>query len=154
MKAAVFIYLQFIIQQKIMPTVFSKIVNGEIQAYKVAESNDYLAFLDINPLAKGHVLVIPKKETDYIFDIEDDAYIGLWMFAKIVALGIKKVYPCEKVGVAVVGLEVAHAHIHLIPINEVTDIDFSRPKLNLSPEELVESAEAIRDAVLTVTHKE
>src|SRR5690606_5210635 len=98
MKAAVFIYLQFIIQQKIMPTVFSKIVNGEIQAYKVAESNDYLAFLDINPLAKGHVLVIPKKETDYIFDIEDDAYIGLWMFAKIVALGIKKVYPCEKVG--------------------------------------------------------
>lgn len=137
-----------------MPTVFSKIVNGEIQAYKVAESNDYLAFLDIHPLAKGHVLVIPKKETDYLFDIEDDTYIGLWMFAKIVALGIKKVYPCEKVGVAVVGLEVAHAHIHLIPIDEVADIDFSRPKLQLSPEELAESAEAIKNAVLTVTHKE
>jgi len=136
-----------------MPTVFSKIVDGEIPAYKVAESNDYLAFLDINPLAMGHVLVIPKKETDYLFDIEDSVYTGLWIFAKIVALGIKKVYPCEKVGVAVVGLEVAHAHIHLVPINAVGDLNFERPKLQLSPKELAESAEAIKSAVLSITQK-
>lgn len=136
-----------------MPTIFSKIVSGEIPAHKVAESNDYLAFLDINPLATGHVLVIPKRETDYLFDIEDDEYMGLWIFAKIVAQGIKRVYPCERIGVAVVGLEVAHAHIHLVPINEVGDINFSRPKLNLSQEELAESAEAIRNSILTVTHK-
>lgn len=136
---------------KIMPTIFSKIVDGEIPAYKVAESNDYLAFLDINPLAKGHVLVIPKKETDYLFDMEDSEYTGLWIFAKIVAQGIKKVYPCEKVGVAVVGLEVAHAHIHLVPINEVGDINFSRPKLQLSPNELAESAETVKNAILSIT---
>ncbi|WP_257656938.1 HIT family protein [Parapedobacter lycopersici] len=134
-----------------MPTVFSKIVNGEIPAYKVAESNDYLAFLDINPLTKGHVLVIPKKETDYVFDMDDSEYTGLWIFAKIVAQGIKKVYPCEKVGVAVVGLEVAHAHIHLIPIDEVGDMNFNKPKLQLSPDELTESAEAIKNAVLSIT---
>jgi len=134
-----------------MPTIFSKIVDGEIPAYKVAESNDYLAFLDINPLAKGHVLVIPKKETDYLFDMEDSEYTGLWIFAKIVAQGIKKVYPCEKVGVAVVGLEVAHAHIHLVPINEVGDINFSRPKLQLSPNELAESAETVKNAILSIT---
>lgn len=134
-----------------MPTIFSKIVDGEIPAYKVAESNDYLAFLDINPLAKGHVLVIPKKETDYLFDMEDSEYTGLWIFAKIVALGIKKVYPCEKVGVAVVGLEVAHAHIHLVPINDVGDINFSRPKLQLTPDELADSAEAVKNAILSIT---
>ena len=134
-----------------MPTVFSKIVNGEIPAYKVAESNDYLAFLDINPLTKGHVLVIPKKETDYVFDMDDSEYTGLWIFAKIVAQGIKNVYPCEKVGVAVVGLEVAHAHIHLIPIDEVGDMNFNKPKLQLSPDELTESAEAIKNAVLSIT---
>lgn len=137
-----------------MPTIFSKIVAGEIPAHKVAESNDYLAFLDINPLAKGHVLVIPKRETDYLFDIGDDEYMGLWVFAKIVAQGIRSVYPCEKVGVAVVGLEVAHAHIHLIPINEVDDINFSRPKLQLSQDELAESAEAIRSSILTITHNQ
>lgn len=134
-----------------MPTIFSKIVAGEIPAYKVAESNDYLAFLDINPLAKGHVLVIPKAETDYIFDIQDDAYMGLWVFAKIVAQGIKKVYPCERVGVAVVGLEVAHAHIHLVPIDAISDLNFEREKLKLSPEEFAESAELIRDAIREVT---
>ncbi|WP_353183133.1 HIT family protein [Parapedobacter lycopersici] len=134
-----------------MPTVFSKIVNGEIPAYKVAESNDYLAFLDINPLTKGHVLVIPKKETDYVFDMDDSEYTGLWIFAKIVAQGIKKVYPCEKVGVAVVGLEVAHAHIHLIPIDEVGDMNFNKPKLQLGPDELAESAEAVKNAVLSIT---
>ena len=136
-----------------MPTIFSKIVDGEIPAYKVAESNEYLAFLDINPLAKGHVLVIPKRETDYLFDIQDDEYIGLWVFAKIVAQGIKQVYPCERIGVAVVGLEVAHAHIHLMPINEVDDLDFSRPKLKLSNDEFAESAEAIRNAISAVTRK-
>lgn len=137
-----------------MPTIFSKIVAGEIPAYKVAESNDYLAFLDINPLEKGHVLVIPKKETDYIFDIDGDEYIGLWVFAKIVALGIKKVYPCERVGVAVVGLEVAHAHIHLVPINTIGDLNFERDKLKISPEEFVESADLIREAISQVTSSE
>lgn len=135
-----------------MPTIFSKIIAGEIPAYKVAESNDYLAFLDINPLAKGHVLVIPKRETDYLFDMADDDYMGLWIFAKIVAQGIKRVFPCEKVGVAVVGLEVAHAHIHLVPINDVGDINFSKPKLKLTPAELAESAEAIKNAVLSITN--
>lgn len=134
-----------------MSTVFSQIVNGEIPAYKVAESNDYLAFLDINPLTKGHVLVIPKKETDYMFDMDDTEYTGLWIFAKIVAQGIKNVYPCERVGVAVVGLEVAHAHIHLMPIDEVGDINFNRPKLQLNPDELTASAEAIKNAVLSIT---
>ncbi len=133
-----------------MSTIFSKIVAGDIPAYKVAESNDFLAFLDINPLAKGHVLVIPKKETDYIFDVQDDEYIGLWIFAKIVAQGIKNVYPCERVGVAVVGLEVAHAHIHLVPINAISDLNFEREKLKLSPEEFAASAELIREAIREV----
>ena len=136
-----------------MPTIFSKIVDGEIPAYKVAESNDYLGFLDINPLVKGHVLVIPKRETDYLFDMEDGDYMGLWVFAKIVAQGIKQVYPCERVGVAVVGLEVAHAHVHLVPINEVGDLNFNRPKLKLSHDELVESAEAIRNSISALTRK-
>ncbi len=137
-----------------MPTIFSKIVAGEIPAYKVAESNDFLAFLDINPLAKGHVLVIPKAETDYIFDIQDDAYMGLWIFAKIVAQGIKEVYPCARIGVAVVGLEVAHAHIHLVPINAISDLNFEREKLKLSPEEFTESAALIREAIRQVNATE
>ncbi|WP_312189842.1 HIT family protein [Sphingobacterium sp.] len=134
-----------------MSTIFSKIVAGEIPAYKVAESNDFLAFLDISPLAKGHVLVIPKKETDYIFDIEDDQYMALWVFAKIVAQGIKKVIPCVKVGVAVVGLEVAHAHIHLVPINKISDLNFAGPKLNLGEEELHQIAETIRESIISIT---
>jgi|SRR5690606_2466730 len=136
-----------------MPTIFSKIVDGEIPAYKVAESNDYLAFLDINPLVKGHVLVIPKKETDQLFDMEDDDYMGLWVFAKIVAQGIKQVCPCQRVGVAVVGLEVAHAHVHLVPINEIGDLNFSRPKLKLTHDELVEIADKIRQAISVLTRK-
>lgn len=136
-----------------MPTIFSKIVDGEIPAYKVAESNDYLAFLDINPLTKGHVLVIPKQETDYLFDMADDDYMGLWVFAKIVAQGIKQVYPCERIGVAVIGLEVAHAHVHLVPINGIGDLNFDRPKLKLSHDEFVESAEAIRNAISSLTRK-
>lgn len=137
-----------------MASIFSKIVSGEITAYKIAESEEFLAFLDINPLVKGHVLVIPKKETDYVFDLADDEYMGLWIFAKIVAQGIKKVYPCRKVGIAVVGLEVAHTHIHLIPINEVSDMNFSKPKLTLSAEELQASAELVKNAVLSITHKD
>ncbi|NQD71541.1 HIT family protein [Sphingobacterium shayense] len=135
-----------------MSTIFSKIVSNEIPAYKVAESIDYLAFLDVNPLTRGHVLVIPKKETDYIFDINDDEYMGMWVFAKIVAQGIKKVFPCPKVGVAVVGLEVSHAHIHLIPIKNVDDMNFSRPKLQLPAEEMDSIAEKIRLAISEVTN--
>ncbi len=135
-----------------MSTIFSKIVSGEIPAYKVAESNDFLAFLDVRPLTQGHVLVIPKKETDYIFDIHDDEYMGMWVFAKIVAQGIKKVFPCRKVGVAVVGLEVAHAHIHLIPLNQVDDMNFGRPKLDIAEEEMTQIAEQIREAISEVTN--
>jgi histidine triad (HIT) family protein len=126
-----------------MSTIFSKIVRGEIPAYKVAENEDFLAFLDINPLAKGHTLVIPKKEIDYIFDMEDDWYCEFQLFAKRVARAIKQVIPCGKIGVAVIGLEVAHAHIHLVPINSIYDIDFGKPKLKLTSEELSEIATAI-----------
>ena len=126
-----------------MSTIFSKIVKGEIPAYKVAENEDFLAFLDINPLAKGHTLVIPKKEIDYIFDMEDDWYCEFQLFAKRVAHAIKQVIPCGKIGVAVIGLEVAHAHIHLVPINSIYDIDFGKPKLKLTSEELAEIATAI-----------
>ncbi len=136
-----------------MSTIFSKIISGEIPAYKVAESNDYLAFLDISPLTPGHVLVIPKTETDYIFDINDE-YMGMWVFAKIVAQGIKKVFPCRKVGVAVVGLEVAHAHIHLIPLNEVSDMNFEKEKLSLPAEEMTKIADEIRHAVVSITNGE
>jgi histidine triad (HIT) family protein len=128
-------------------TIFSRIVAGEIPAYKVAESNDFLAFLDISPLAEGHVLVIPKNEVDYIFDMDDESYVGLQVFAKIVATGIRKAIPCIRIGVAVIGLEVPHAHIHLIPMNRVSDMDFSRPKLSFSPEQLEATAEKIRQAL-------
>jgi histidine triad (HIT) family protein len=128
-------------------TIFSKIVAGEIPAYKVAESIDFLAFLDISPLAEGHVLVIPKKEVDYLFDLDDETYTGLQLFTKIVATAIKKAIPCIKVGVAVIGLEVPHAHIHLIPMNQVNDLNFSRPKLSFTPEQLEATAEKIRLAL-------
>lgn len=134
-----------------MATIFSKIISGEIHAHKVAETNGFLAFLDINPLAHGHVLVIPKTEVDYIFDMDDAEYMELWMFAKIVAHGIKIAFPCERVGVAVVGLEVAHTHIHLIPINKVSDMDFNREKLKLRDDEFVEDSEKIREALKLVT---
>ncbi|KLT66329.1 HIT family protein [Pedobacter sp. BMA] len=129
-------------------SIFSKIVSGEISAHVVAETVEYLAFLDIQPLTAGHVLVIPKVEVDYIFDAEEDLYVGLWMFAKIVAKGVKSAFPCKKVGVAVIGLEVPHAHIHLIPMNNVSDMDFSKEKLKPTPEELTEAAEKIRQALL------
>jgi len=128
-------------------TIFSKIVAGEIPAYKVAETNDYLAFLDISPLAEGHVLVIPKQEVDYIFDLDDELYTGLQIFAKIVAKGLRKAIPCKRIGVAVIGLEVPHAHIHLIPMNSVSDLNFARPKLSFTPEQLQATAEKIRAAL-------
>ena len=127
-----------------MASIFSKIVKGEIPAYKVAENDKFLAFLDIFPLAKGHTLVIPKQEIDYIFDIDDELIGEYMVFAKKVAKAIEKVIPCERVGVAVVGLEVPHAHIHLIPINNVDDINFAKPKLKLPESEFEIIAESIR----------
>ena len=123
-----------------MPTIFSKIVSGEIEAHVIAEDEKFIAFLDVSPLAIGHTLVIPKKESDYIFDIEDQELAALWVFAKKVAKRIESKINCKRVGVAVIGLEVAHAHIHLIPLNSVSDINFSKPKLNLKKEELAEIA--------------
>ena len=131
-----------------MSGIFTKIANGEIPCHKVAESDKYLAFLDINPLAKGHTLVIPKEEVDYIFDLEDNLFSGLMLFSKKVALAIEKVIDCERIGIAVVGLEVPHAHVHLIPINHVGDISFAKPKLHFSDEELAEISQKIREAFL------
>ncbi|MCD0486747.1 HIT family protein [Pedobacter sp. MC2016-14] len=127
-----------------MSSIFSKIVNGEIPAHVVAETTEFMAFLDVSPLTMGHVLVIPKKEIDYIFDMEEESYFGLTLFAKIVAQGLKKAFPCIKVGMAVIGLEVPHVHIHLIPMNNVSDMNFSKAKLSPSQEELANAASRIR----------
>lgn len=130
-----------------MASIFTKIVKGEIPAYKVAEDENYLAFLDIFPVTKGHVLVIPKKEVDYLFDLEDELYTGLQLFAKKVAVGIKKAFPCEKVGVLVLGLEVPHAHIHLVPMQNETDLlNFSK-KMKFTPEEFEEITELISNNI-------
>ncbi len=118
-----------------MASIFTKIIKGEIPSHKVAEDDRFLAFLDIQPLAKGHTLVIPKKEVDNLFDLDQDTYTGLWLFAKQVAVALDKPMPCERIGVAVIGLEVPHAHIHLVPIHGIYDIDFSKPKLELGSEE-------------------
>lgn len=126
-----------------MATIFTRIVNGEIPSYKVAESDMFYAFLDINPLAQGHTLVIPKQETDYIFDIDDSQYQELFLFAKRVAAAIKKAIPCKRVGVAVLGMEVPHAHIHLVPLQTEGDMDFRKEKLSLTPEAFKEIAEKI-----------
>ena len=126
-----------------MASIFSSIIAGEIPCHKIAEDDNYLAFLDIQPLQKGHVLVIPKVETDYIFDIEDEALGSMMVFAKKVAKKIKAAFPCNRVGVAVIGLEVPHAHIHLIPINKMDDMNFANEKMNLSQEELAEIANKI-----------
>lgn len=126
-----------------MSSIFSKIVNNEIPSYKVAEDENYLAFLDAFPLAYGHILVIPKNETDYIFDLESEEYIGLWKFSQRVAKAMDKVLICERIGVSVIGLEVPHAHIHLVPINGVSDINFEREKKNFSPEKMREIAQKI-----------
>ena len=126
-----------------MPSIFSKIVTGEIPSYKVAESENFLAFLDIFPLAKGHTLVIPKKETNYIFEMDSEEYKDLWAFAQNVAKAQKKVISCSRIGVAVIGLEVPHVHIHLVPIKKVSDLDFSRPKLQFVKEEMEQVANDI-----------
>jgi histidine triad (HIT) family protein len=128
-----------------MPTIFTKIINGEIPCYKIAEDNNFLAFLDISPLAIGHTLVIPKKEIDYIFDIEDNMLADMIVFSKKIAKAIEKAIPCKRIGVAVIGLEVPHAHIHLIPLNTMNDINFSRPKMNVSKEKLEETAGLIKE---------
>jgi histidine triad (HIT) family protein len=130
-----------------MPTIFSRIVSGEIPAYKVAEDKDYLAFLDINPLKEGHTLVIPKREVDYIFDLDPELQSGLWVFASSVAKGIQKVIPCRRIGVTVIGLEVPHAHVHLIPLTGMHDMDFSKPKLTPAPHRMEELAAQIREAI-------
>ena len=129
-----------------MATIFSKIVAGEIPSYKVAEDDKFYAFLDINPLVKGHTLVVPKKEVDYIYDLGDEELAAMHVFAKHVALAIQKAFPCRKVGEAVIGLEVPHAHIHLIPIQNESDMLFSNPKLKLSDEEFKSIAERIHNA--------
>lgn len=121
-----------------MSSIFTKIIKGEITAYKIAENDDFIAFLDAMPLVKGHTLVVPKKEVDLIFDLESEAYKNLWGFAQEVAKKVKNAVPCVRVGVAVVGLEVPHAHIHLIPLNKVEDMNFKNERLKLSVEEYTE----------------
>jgi len=130
-----------------MASIFSKIARGEIPSYKLAESDKYFAFLDINPVVEGHVLVIPKEETDYLFDLSDDDLSGIMVFAKKVTKAIFRTIPCKRVGVAVIGLDVPHAHIHLIPLQGAQDIDFSRPKLKLSQDEFQAIARRIAENV-------
>ena len=130
-----------------MATIFSRIIAGEIPCYKVAENEKFFAFLDINPLVKGHTLVVPKQEVDYIFDLSDEDLAAMHVFAKQVAYAIKKAFPCRKVGEAVIGLEVPHAHIHLIPIQKESDMLFSNPKLKLSDEEFKSIAQAINSSL-------
>ncbi|MBW7844658.1 MAG: HIT family protein [Bacteroidia bacterium] len=131
-----------------MSTIFTKIVKGDIPCYKVAETADYLAFLDVRPVAVGHTLVIPKKEVDYIFDMDDEHFAGLHLFAKIVARAVKKVIPCKRIGVAVVGLEVPHTHIHLIPINTIGDINFEKERVQITPEQFEKIASDIRKELM------
>ncbi|MEZ0608663.1 HIT family protein [Fibrella sp. WM1] len=126
-----------------MPSIFSRIVAGEIPAHKIAETDDYLAFLDVMPTAMGHTLVIPKKEVDYLFSLDDDLYMGLMAFAKKIAPAIEKAVPCRRIGVAVIGLEVPHAHVHLIPLNSMADMNFNH-KLSPTQDELAETAAKIR----------
>ena len=130
-----------------MSSIFTKIVRNEIPSYKVYENQDFLAFLDINPLKKGHTLVIPKNEVDYIFDLDSEEYKDLWNFTKLIAKGMKKVIDCDRISIVVMGLEVPHAHIHLIPLDTMKDIDFSQPKLNFSNDEMHKIAEMINNAI-------
>lgn len=131
-----------------MATIFTKIIKGEIPCYRIAEDERYFAFLDINPLNEGHTLVVPKAEVDYIFDLDDDTLSGLILFSSKVAGAIEKVVPCNRIGVAVVGLEVPHVHVHLVPMNTMDDINFMRPKLKFSPEEFEGIAEKIRKHIV------
>lgn len=129
-----------------MPSIFTRIINREIPGYIVAEDEQYIAFLDINPLVAGHTLVVPKAEIDYIFDMDAEALSGLHLFAQRVARAVKKAVPCKRIGVAVIGLEVPHTHVHLVPMNAVGDINFTRPKLNPTKEELQQVCDAIKNA--------
>lgn len=126
-----------------MPSIFSRIIAGEIPSYKVAEDERHYAFLDINPMAEGHTLVVPKHEVDYIFNLSDEEYAALQLFAKRVAAAVEKAVPCKRIATAVIGLEVPHAHIHLVPINKESDMDFRAPKKQVSPERMAEIAESI-----------
>lgn len=128
-----------------MSSIFSQIISGKIPCYKIAEDDNHIAFLDIFPISKGHILVVPKKETDYIFDLNSKSYSDLWLFAKKVAIAQKKVMKCNRIGVSVIGLEVPHAHIHLIPINNILDMDFSKPKLKLSSKEFIRISRKIAE---------
>ncbi len=130
-----------------MASIFTKIINGEIPSYKIAEDDNYFAFLDINPLKKGHTLVIPKKEVDYLFDLDDDTLAGMMKFSKKIAKAIDKSIDCKRVGVVVLGMEVPHAHIHLIPLDKESDASFNQPKLKLSEQEFEETAEKIKNAL-------
>ncbi len=130
-----------------MATIFSRIINGDIPSYKIAEDENYYAFLDINPLAKGHTLVVPKKEVDYIFDLDDNTLAGLHVFSKKIAKAIDKVIDCKRVGIAVIGLEVPHAHIHLVPLNGGNDIDFAKPKLQFCENDFIKIKNDIIDAM-------
>ena len=127
-----------------MASIFSKIVSGEIPSHKIGETDDFLAFLDISPLVKGHTLVIPKDEIDYFYDLEDEMMIRLMLFSKRIARAIQAAIPCQRIGISVIGLEVPHTHVHLIPINTIDDMNFSREKLEINQEELAEIAEKIR----------
>jgi histidine triad (HIT) family protein len=131
-----------------MASLFTRIIKGEIPCYKVAEDDRYFAFLDINPLKKGHTLVVPKQETDYIFDLSDESLAGLILFSKKVAKGIKSAYPCNRVGVAVIGLEISHAHIHLVPMDSMGDMNFKNKKLKFTPEEFKKIAKNISEKVI------
>ncbi len=130
-----------------MATIFTRIVQGEIPCYKIAENDEFLAFLDINPLQEGHTLVIPKKEVNYIFDLDDDLHGRMWNYAKKIGKALEKVVPCQRIGITVIGLEVPHAHIHLIPLRSLYDMDFSKPKLKLSSERFNELAASIAGAI-------
>lgn len=131
-----------------MATIFTKIINGEIPCYKVAEDEKYFAFLDINPLRAGHTLVVPKEETDYVFDLNDESVSGLMVFSKKVAAAIKTVFPCNRIGVAILGLEVPHTHVHLIPMDTMEDVNFKNPKLKFSAGEFKDMAEKIGKEVI------
>lgn len=130
-----------------MSSIFTKIINGEIPSYKIAEDENFIAILDAFPLVKGHVLVIPKKEVDKIFDLDKETYLGLMNFAYEIAPAIEKAIPCLRVGIAVIGLEVPHVHVHLVPMNSMNDINFSQPKIKVSPEEMTEIATKIKSSL-------
>jgi len=131
-----------------MATIFTRIINGEIPCHRIAEDDRYLAFLDINPLKAGHTLVVPKKETDYLFDMDDDDLSGIMLFSRKVAAAIRIAYPCNRIGMAVLGLEVPHAHIHLVPMDSMEDVNFKNPKLRFTPEEFREIAASISKHVI------